>query len=102
MFQHPLLASIDRRKNYGEERWVGIGILKGIIAVSVYIEDNYNKKHTSFPNFKKVGVTTIQQSNAASLPLVATAFGKWFSRYSRLFPGYLRCSGFASAILDHQ
>jgi uncharacterized protein len=42
MFQHPLLASIDRRKNYDEERWVGIGILKGIIAVIVYTEDNYN------------------------------------------------------------
>ena len=42
MFQHPLLASIDRRKNYGEERWVGIGILKGVIAVIVYTEDDYN------------------------------------------------------------
>ena len=42
MFQHPLLASIDRRKNYDEERWVGIGILKGIIAVIVYTEDDYN------------------------------------------------------------
>ena len=42
MFQHPLLASIDKRNNYGEERWVGIGILKGIIAVIVYTEDDYN------------------------------------------------------------
>ena len=42
MFQHPLLASIDRRINYDEERWVGIGILKGIIAVIVYTEDDYN------------------------------------------------------------
>lgn len=42
MFQHPLLASIDRRRNYGEDRWVGIGILKGIIAVIVYTEDDYN------------------------------------------------------------
>jgi uncharacterized DUF497 family protein len=42
IFQHPLLASIDRKKNYGEERWAGIGILKGTIAVIVYIEDDYN------------------------------------------------------------
>ena len=42
MFEHPLLASIDRRINYDEERWVGIGILKGIIAVIVYTEDDYN------------------------------------------------------------
>ena len=40
MFQHPLLACIDNRKDYGEERWVGIGILKGIIAVIVFTEDD--------------------------------------------------------------
>jgi uncharacterized protein len=40
MFQHPLLACIDNREDYGEERWVGIGFLKGIIAVIVYTEDN--------------------------------------------------------------
>lgn len=40
MFQHPLLACIDKREDYGEERWVGIGFLKGIIAVIVYTEDD--------------------------------------------------------------
>ena len=40
LFQYPLLTCIDRRKDYKEERWVGIGILKGIIAVIVYTEDD--------------------------------------------------------------
>lgn len=42
MFQHPLLTCIDKRKNYEEERWVGIGFLKGIIAAIVYTEDDIN------------------------------------------------------------
>ena len=42
MFQHPLRACIDKREDYGEERWVGIGFLKGIIAVIVYTEDDLN------------------------------------------------------------
>jgi len=33
MFSLPMLTSIDSRQDYGEERWVGIGFLKGIIAV---------------------------------------------------------------------
>mgnify|MGYP003565506752 FL=1 len=43
MFNYPLLTCIDQRKNYKEERWVGIGFLKGIIAVIVYIEDDENE-----------------------------------------------------------
>jgi len=40
MFSHPMLTCFDRKKEYGEERWVGIGFLKGIIAVIVYTEDD--------------------------------------------------------------
>jgi uncharacterized protein len=40
MFEYPMLATVDRRQDYGEERWVGIGFLKGIIAVVVFIEDD--------------------------------------------------------------
>jgi len=43
MFDYPLLTCIDRRKDYKEERWVSIGILKGIIAVIVYTEDDMNE-----------------------------------------------------------
>jgi hypothetical protein len=35
-----MLTSIDRRMDYGEERWVGIGFLKGIVAVVVDTEDD--------------------------------------------------------------
>jgi hypothetical protein len=31
---------MDTRQYYGEERWVGIGFLGGIIAVIVYSEDD--------------------------------------------------------------
>ena len=40
MFNYPMLACFDRKENYSEERWVGIGFLKGIIAVIVYTEDD--------------------------------------------------------------
>jgi uncharacterized protein len=43
MFDYPLLTCIDKRKDYKEERWVGIGILKGIIAIIVYTEDDINE-----------------------------------------------------------
>jgi len=43
MFQYPMLTCIDTRKEYGEERWVGIGFLKGIIAVIVYTENDFNE-----------------------------------------------------------
>jgi uncharacterized DUF497 family protein len=38
MFQHPMVMFLDQRKNYGEERWIGIGILKTILAVVVFTE----------------------------------------------------------------
>lgn len=40
MFDFPMLTCIDNRFDYGEERWVGIGFLKGIIAVLIYTEDD--------------------------------------------------------------
>jgi hypothetical protein len=40
MFSLPMLTSIDSRQDYGEERWVGIGFLKGIIAVIAYTEND--------------------------------------------------------------
>ena len=38
MFDHPMLAKLDTRRDYGEERWVGIGLLKNSAAVTVYVE----------------------------------------------------------------
>ena len=38
MFQHPMVTFLDQRKDYGEDRWIGIGILKTILAVVVFAE----------------------------------------------------------------
>jgi uncharacterized protein len=40
IFRSPMLANIDNRHDYGEERWVGIGFMKGIIAVVIYTEND--------------------------------------------------------------
>ncbi len=38
MFSHPMLTRLDTRRDYGEDRWVGVGLLNNIVAVTVYIE----------------------------------------------------------------
>jgi len=38
MFQHPMVTFLDQRKDYGEDRWIGIGVLKTILAVVVFTE----------------------------------------------------------------
>lgn len=38
MFKESILSKLDNSENYGEERWIGIGWLKNIIAVIVYTE----------------------------------------------------------------
>lgn len=38
IFRLPLLVSPDDRKDYGEERWRGIGLLDGRVVVVVYTE----------------------------------------------------------------
>jgi uncharacterized protein len=38
IFEGPMLAGLDEREDYGEERWIGIGLLKGIIVVIVFTE----------------------------------------------------------------
>jgi uncharacterized DUF497 family protein len=38
IFTMPMLVALDDRENYGEERWIGIGILKSRVVVVVYTE----------------------------------------------------------------
>jgi len=38
MFNHPMLVHLDTRQDYGEDRWVGVGLLKNVVAVVVYVE----------------------------------------------------------------
>ena len=37
-FNGPLLASLDQRTDYGEDRWIGIGQAAGRVVVVVYAE----------------------------------------------------------------
>lgn len=38
IFDFPMLVDLDVREAYGEDRWVGIGLLNGRIVVIVYTE----------------------------------------------------------------
>lgn len=38
IFEAPLLAGLDDREDYGEDRWIGIGSLRGQIVVIVFAE----------------------------------------------------------------
>jgi uncharacterized protein len=38
VFRLPLRISLDQRQDYGEERWVGLGMLDGRVVVVVFTE----------------------------------------------------------------
>ena len=38
IFNHPMLTAPDDREDYGEERWIGIGWIQGLVGVVVYTE----------------------------------------------------------------
>jgi hypothetical protein len=38
MFQHPIVTFLDERRDYGEDRWIGVGMLKTHVAVIVFTE----------------------------------------------------------------
>ena len=38
MFAAPMLSALDTRYEYGEDRWLGIGLLQGRVAVIVYTQ----------------------------------------------------------------
>ena len=35
-----MLAHLDTRQDYGEDRWIGIGIIRGTVVVVVYAEQD--------------------------------------------------------------
>lgn len=44
VFQRPVLRMLDERKDYGEDRWIGIGMLDSIrIVVVVFTELDRNR-----------------------------------------------------------
>ena len=38
MFSRPMLVHLDARQDYGEDRWIGVGLLRNVVAVVVYVE----------------------------------------------------------------
>jgi uncharacterized DUF497 family protein len=41
VFQHPVFVKPDDREEYGEDRWIGIGMMSnGIVVVFVFTERN--------------------------------------------------------------
>jgi uncharacterized DUF497 family protein len=38
IFVAPMLTALDDREDYGEDRWIGIGLLKSRVVVVVYTE----------------------------------------------------------------
>lgn len=36
IFDHPILKKVDRRKDYGEERWVALSMLHQVVVFMVY------------------------------------------------------------------
>ena len=38
LFSLPMLTHLDTRRDYGEDRWIGIGLLRNAVAVTIYLE----------------------------------------------------------------
>ena len=42
MFNTPMLVALDDRHDYGEERWIGIGMLNSRVVVLIFTERGEN------------------------------------------------------------
>lgn len=38
VFESPMLVDIDKREEYGEERWIGVGLMENRVVVVVFTE----------------------------------------------------------------
>lgn len=38
IFEGPMLTVLDDRQEYGEERWIGLGLLRARVVVMIYAE----------------------------------------------------------------
>jgi len=38
VFEGPMLVILDAKQEYGEDRWIGIGLLRATIVVVVFVE----------------------------------------------------------------
>lgn len=42
MFDHPMLTFLDDREDYAEDRWIGMGWIKSLVGVVVYVERHHD------------------------------------------------------------
>jgi uncharacterized DUF497 family protein len=42
VFELPMLAALDDREDYGEDRWIGIGMVETHVVIIVYTERSEN------------------------------------------------------------
>jgi uncharacterized DUF497 family protein len=42
VFKSPMLVALDDREEYGEERWIGLGMLAGRVVVVIFTERGEN------------------------------------------------------------
>ena len=42
IFSMPMLVTLDDREDYGEDRWIGIGLLRTFVVVVVYVEREHD------------------------------------------------------------
>ena len=49
-----MLTGLDEREDYEEDRWIGIGLLRGIVVVIVFTErgENYDKSYLTTKGVK--------------------------------------------------
>lgn len=38
LFERPMLVGLDTRRDYGEDRWIGLGLLRSIVVAVVFVE----------------------------------------------------------------
>jgi uncharacterized DUF497 family protein len=38
VFDGPMLVRLDTRRDHGEDRWIGVGLLRSLVTVVVYVE----------------------------------------------------------------
>ncbi len=40
IFNLPLLTALDKREDYGEDRWIGIGMLRGYVVTLIFSQSD--------------------------------------------------------------
>jgi len=49
VFENPLLVKLDDREDYGEDRWMGVGMMSNGIVIVLISQKETRKRSGSFP-----------------------------------------------------